>query len=85
MFWRYNCPWDAFNKFVIVYYKTLGTAFAAIFKHLIYLETSVFLCNRYGKLVRMGLKMHRVSLAAGKTLVWPISSQNLIHTDFDLE
>ena len=45
MFWRYNRPWNAFNKFVIVYYKTLGTAFAAILKHLFYLETGVFSCK----------------------------------------
>ena len=42
MFWRYNRPWNAFNKFVIVYYKTLGTAFVAILKHLFYLETGGF-------------------------------------------
>ena len=42
MFWRYNRPWNAFNMFVIAYYKTLGTAFAAILKHLVYLETGVF-------------------------------------------
>ena len=58
MFWRYNRPWNAFNTFVIVYYKTLGTAIAAILKHLFYLETGVFflqtICGyRYGKLVRM--------------------------------
>ena len=61
MFWRHSRLWNAFNKFVIVYYKTFGTAFAAILKHLFYLETGViFLQNicglRYGKLVRMGLK-----------------------------
>ena len=61
MFWRYNRPWNAFNNFVIAYYKTLGTAFVAILKHLFYLETGVFvlqnICGlRYGKLVRMGLK-----------------------------
>ena len=61
MFWRYSRHWNAFNKFVIVYYKTLGTAFAAILKHLFYLETGVFflqtICGlRYGKSVRMGLK-----------------------------
>ena len=46
-----------------VYYKTLGTAFAATLKHLFYLETGVcfhakymYLRLQYGKLVRMGLK-----------------------------
>ena len=47
--------------FVIVYYKTLVTAFAAILKHLFYLETGAFFLQNisglwYGKLVRMGLK-----------------------------
>ena len=61
MFWRYNHPLNAFNKFDIVYYNTLGTAFAAILKHLFCLETGVFLLQNicslwYGKLVRMGLK-----------------------------
>ena len=59
MFWHYNRHWNAFNKFVILYYKTLGTAFAAILKHLFYLETGVFLAKylrlRYGKLVQIGL------------------------------
>ena len=32
---------NAFNKFAIVYYKTLCTAFAVILKHLFYLETGV--------------------------------------------
>ena len=41
MFWPYNRYWDAFNKFIIVYYKTLGTAFAAILKHQFCLETGV--------------------------------------------
>ena len=45
MFCRNNRPWNAFNKFVIVYYKTLGTAFAAILKHMFYLETSVVSCT----------------------------------------
>ena len=43
MFWRYYRPWNVFNKFVIVYYKTLGTAF--VLKHLFYLETGVFSCK----------------------------------------
>ena len=38
-------PWNTFNKFVIVYYKTLGTAFAAILKDLFCLETGVFSCK----------------------------------------
>ena len=45
MFSRNNRPWNAFNKFVIVYDKTHGTAFAAILKHLFYLETGVFSCT----------------------------------------
>ena len=88
--------------------KTLGTAFAAILKHLFYLETVFFfffiiivvvvfcfflggggflqnICGyRYGKLVRIGVKSRKGSLASGKTLVWPISSQNLIHTVIEL-
>ena len=45
MFLCYNRPWNAFNMFFIVYYKTLGTAFVAILKHLFYLETGVFSCK----------------------------------------
>ena len=87
MFWRYNRHWNTFDKFVIVYYKTLGTAFAAILKHLFYLETGVSflqsICGlRYEKLD--GVKMRKGSLASGKTLVWSISRQNLIPTDIEL-
>ena len=54
MFWHYDRPWNTFNKFVIVYYKTLGTAFVLL-KHLLYLETGVcvFACKI---LLRNGLK-----------------------------
>ena len=31
-----------------------------------------------------GVKRRKRSLASGKTLSWPISSQNLIHTDIEL-
>ena len=45
MFWRCNRHWNAFNRFVIVYYKTLGTAFETTLKHLFYFETDVFSCK----------------------------------------
>ena len=45
MFWRFSRPWNAFNKFIIVHYNTLGTAFAAILKYLFYLETGAFSCR----------------------------------------
>ena len=31
-----------------------------------------------------GVKRRKGSLASDKTFVWPISSQNLIHTDIEL-
>ena len=31
-----------------------------------------------------GVERHKGSQASGKTLVWPLSSQNLIHTDLEL-
>ena len=79
MFWRYNCPWNAFNKFVIVYYKTLGTAFADILKHLFYLEIGVFLAKylrfTVWKIGPDGVKRRKGSIASGKTLVWPIQAK----------
>ena len=88
MFWRYNRPRNVFIKFISVYYKTLGTAFAAILKHLFYLETDVFSCKIFEltvwKIGPDGVKRRKGSLASGKTLVWPISSQNLILTDIEL-
>ena len=87
MFWHYNHPWNAFNKFVIVYYKTLGTAFAVIWKHLswdwcIFLQ--IFAVYGVWKIGPDVVKRRKGSLASGKTLVWPILSQNLIHTDIEL-
>ena len=60
------CPWNAFNKFVIVYYKTSGTAFAAILKHLFYL---VFFIAKHLRLLVWkigpdGVKRHKGSLAS---------------------
>ena len=76
-----------------IYYKTLGTAFAAILKHLFYLKTGGFCCCFFlGKYLRFmvwkigpdGVKSHKGNRASGKTLNWPISSQNVIHTDIEL-
>ena len=36
------------------------------------------------KIVMDGVKRHQGSLASGKTFIWPLSSQNLFHTDFEL-
>ena len=83
MFWRYNRPW---NTFVIVYYKTLGTAFVAVLKHLCYLETGgfFFFCFFFfakylwftvWKFGPGGVKRHKGSLATGKTLVWPFQAK----------
>ena len=80
MFWRYVRSLNAFNMFVIVYYNTLGTAFAAILKHLFYLETGVYLQYPVWKIGPDGVKRRKGSLASGKT----ISSQNLIHTGIEL-
>ena len=82
-FWRYSCPWNAFNKLVIVCYKTLGTACATILKHLFYLEniSSKYLRFTVWKIGPDGVKRRKGSLASGKTLIWPMSSQNLIHMD----
>ena len=88
MFWRYNRPWNAFNKFVIVFYITLGTAFATILKRLCYLKNGVFffffffffaqyLRFMVRKIGPDGNKRRKGSLASGKTLVWPISSHFL--------
>ena len=45
MFWRYNRLWNALNKFVIVYNKTLGTAFAVILNICSNLRLAFFLQN----------------------------------------
>ena len=69
----------------LIYYKTLGTAFVAILKHLFYIETGIFSCKIFAV---YGMEnwpgRHKGSLDSGKTLVLPISSQNLIHTDIEL-
>ena len=86
MFCRNNRPWNAFNKLVIVDYKILGTAFAAILKHMFSLETGVFFLAQYlqftiWKIGAGEVKRRKGSLASDKTLVWLSSNQNLIHTD----
>ena len=61
----------SFNKFVIAYCKTFGAAFAAILKHLFYLETGVFVLAKYlrftvWKISPDGVKMRKGSLASAK-------------------
>ena len=59
-----------------------------LLKNLFYLEIGVFLAKYLGftvwKIGRDGVKRRKGSPASGKTLVWPILSQNLNHTDIEL-
>ena len=78
--------------FVNTYQVAPGTAFGSICELLFCLETvcNILLQNicglRYCKNVLVGIKMriHVLSLASGKTLVWPLSNLNLYHVDFYL-